>query len=81
MPRAKSAIDPLIRLLSYVVLPGLSLEINVRRRGRAHSYNKDLILKLHNLERTGRIFIKRIEKNYIRPNPINPARAITWRHT
>ena len=69
MPRAKSAIDPLIRLLSYVVPPRLSLEIDVRRRSRAHGYNKDPISKLRNLERTGRIRIERIEKNYISTQP------------
>ncbi len=76
---AESAIDPLIGWLSYVVPPRLSLEIDVRRRSRAHGYNKDLISKLRNLERAGRIRIERIEKNYIGPNPINPATAIVWR--
>jgi hypothetical protein len=76
---AESAIDPLIRSLSYVVPPRLSLEIDVRRRSRAHGYNKDLLSKLRSLERAGRIKIKRIEKNYIGPNPINPGTAIVWR--
>ncbi len=76
---AESAIDPLIRSLSYVVPPQLSLEIDVRRRCRAHGYNKDLISKLRSLERAGRIRIERIEKNYIGPNPINPGTAIVWR--
>lgn len=76
---AESAIDPLIRSLCYVVPPRLSLEIDVRRRSRSHGYNKDLISKLRNLERVGRIQIERIEKNYIGPNPINPATAIVWR--
>lgn len=75
---AQSAIDPLIRVLSYLLPPRLSLEIDVRRRSRAHGYNKDLISKLRNLERAGRIRIERIEKNYIGPNPINPATAIVW---
>jgi hypothetical protein len=76
---AESAIDPLIGWLSYVVPPRLSLELDVRRRSRAHGYNKDLIAKLRGLERAGRIRIERIEKNYIGPNPINPATAIVWR--
>ena len=76
---AESAIDPLIRSLSYVVPPRLSLEIDVRRRSRAHGYNKDLLSKLRSLERAGRILIERIEKNYIGPNPINPGTAIVWR--
>jgi len=76
---AESAIDPLIRLLSNVVPPRLSLEIDVRRRSRSHGYNKDLISKLRSLERAGRIRIERIVKNYIGPNPINPATAIVWR--
>jgi hypothetical protein len=76
---AQSAIDPLIRVLSYLLPPRLSLEIDVRRRSRAHGYNKDLISKLRSLERAGRIRIERIEKNYIGPNPINPATAIVWR--
>ena len=56
--------------------PRLSLEIDVRRRSRAHGYNKDLLSKLRSLERAGRIQIERIEKNYIGPNPINPGTAI-----
>jgi hypothetical protein len=76
---AQSSLNFLIQLLSWVVPPRLSLEIDVRRRSRAHGYNKDLISKLRNLERSGRIRIERIEKNYIAPNPINPATAIVWR--
>ncbi len=76
---AQSAIGPLIKSLSYIVPPRLSLEIDVHRRSRAHGYNKDLISKLRNLENAGRIRIERIEKNYIGPNPINPATAIVWR--
>jgi hypothetical protein len=76
---AESTIDPLIRSLSYVVPPRLSLEIDVRRRSRAHGYNKDLLSKLRSLERAGRILIERIEKNYIGPNPINPGTAVVWR--
>jgi hypothetical protein len=76
---ADSTIDPLIRSLCYLVPPRLSLEIDVRRRSRSHGYNKDLISKLRNLERVGRIHIERVEKNYIGPNPINPATAIIWR--
>lgn len=76
---AESAIDPLIAVLSYMVPPRLSLEIDLRRRSRASGYNRDLISKLRKLERSGRIRIERIEKNYIGPNPINPATAIVWR--
>ncbi|MGH6959450.1 MAG: hypothetical protein ACREE7_03110, partial [Dongiaceae bacterium] len=66
----------MIGWLSYVVPPRLSLEIDVRRRSRAHGYNKDLVSKLRGLERAGRIRIERIEKNYIGPNPLNPGTAI-----
>ena len=40
---------------------------------------EDLISKLRRLERTGRIRIERIEKNYVGPNPINPGTVIVWR--
>jgi len=76
---AESALGPLIGWLSYLMPPRLSLEIDLRRRSRASGYNKDLISKLRKLERAGRIRIERIEKNYIGPNPINPATAIVWR--
>jgi hypothetical protein len=76
---AESAINPLLELLLYVVPPRLSLEIDMRRRSRASGYNKDLVSKLHHLERAGQIRIERIEENYIGPNPINPATAIVWR--
>ena len=76
---AESGLDSLIRSLSYIVPPRLSLEIDVRRRSRSHGYNKNLISKLRSLERAGRIRIERIEKNYIGPNPINPGTAIVWR--
>jgi hypothetical protein len=76
---AGSALGPLIGWLSYLMPPRLSLEIDLRRRSRASGYNKDLVAKLRSLERAGRIRIERIEKNYIGPNPINPATAIVWR--
>jgi hypothetical protein len=77
--QADSAFGSLVGWLSYVVPPRLSLEIDVRRRSRAAGYNKNLISKLRALERAGRIRIERIEKNYIGPNPVNPATAIVWR--
>jgi hypothetical protein len=76
---AQSPLGPLIKSLSYVLPPRLSLEVDLHRRSRSHHYNKDLISKLRHLERAGRIRIERIEKNYIGPNPINPATAIVWR--
>jgi hypothetical protein len=76
---AESALGSLIGSLSYVVPPRLSLEIDLRRRSRASGYNKDLVARLRRLERSGRIGIERIEKNYIGPNAINPATAIVWR--
>ncbi len=76
---AESALGPLLGWLSYLMPPRLSLEIDLRRRSRASGYNKDLVSKLRGLERAGRIRIERIEKNYIGPNPINPATAIVWR--
>jgi len=76
---ADSAFGSVIGSLSYVVPPRLSLEIDLRRRSRASGYNKDLVSKLRALERAGRIRIERIEKNYIGPNPMNPATAIVWR--
>jgi hypothetical protein len=76
---AQSALGPLIGWLSYVMPPRVSLEIDTRRRSRASGYNKDLVSKLHRLERDARIRIERIEKNYVGPNPINPATAIVWR--
>ena len=76
---AQSAVDPVIRVLSYLLPPRLSLEIDVRRRSRAAGYNKDLIAKLRGLERAGRVRIERIEKNYVGPNRINPATAFVWR--
>ena len=76
---AESALGPLIGWLSYLMPPRLSLEIDLRRRSRASGYNKDLVAKLRSLERAGRIRVERIEKNYIGPNPINPATAIVWR--
>ncbi len=76
---AESALGPLIGWLSYLMPPRLSLEIDLRRRSRASGYNKNLISKLRGLERAGKIRIDRIEKNYIGPNPLNPATAIVWR--
>ncbi len=76
---AESALGPLIGWLSYLMPPRLSLEIDLRRRSRASGYNRDLVSKLRKLEGAGRIRIERIEKNYIGPNPINPATAIVWR--
>jgi len=76
---AESALGPLIGWLSYLMPPRLSLEIDLRRRSRASGYNRDLVSKLRKLERAGRVRIERIEKNYIGPNPINPATAIIWR--
>ena len=76
---AGTAAGPLIGLLSYIVPPGLSLEIDLRRRSRRTGYNLDLLPRLRALERAGRIRIERIEKNYIGPNPLNPGTAIVWR--
>jgi hypothetical protein len=76
---ADSVFDSLIRPLSYVVPPCLSLEIDIRRRSRASGYNKDLITRLRKLERSGRVRIENVAKNYVGPNPINPATAIIWR--
>lgn len=76
---ADSPFNLLVEPLSYLVPPRLSLEIDVRRRSRASRYNRDLISKLRRLERTGRICIEHLEKNYIAPNPLNPGTAIVWR--
>jgi len=76
---AQGALGPLIGGLSYVMPPRLSLEIDLRQRSRASGYNRDLVPKLRALERAGRIVIERVEKNYIGPNPLNPATAIVWR--
>jgi len=76
---AGSALGPLIGALSYVVPPRLSLEIDLRRRSRNSGYNRDLLPKLRALERGGRIRIERVVKNYVGPNPLNPATAIVWR--
>lgn len=76
---AESVFGPLVGALSYVVPPGLSFEVDVRRRSRSTRYNRDLVTKLRALERAGRIRIERIDKNYIGPNPLNPATAIVWR--
>jgi len=76
---AESELGPLIRWLSYLTPPGLSLEIDLHRRSRSSGYNRDLLPKLRHLERAGRICIERIEKNYIGPNPMNPATAIVWK--
>src|SRR5262249_22828477 len=75
---AESELGPLLRWLSYLTPPRLSLEIDLHRRSRASGYNRDLLSKLRHLERAGRIRIERIEKNYIGPNPMNPATAIVW---
>ncbi len=75
----QSAMGPLIGALSHVVPPRLSLEIDLRRRSRSTGYNKDLVGRLRRLESAGRIRIERIEKNYVGPNPLNPATAIVWR--
>src|SRR5262249_42886048 len=75
---AESELGPLIRWLSYLTPPRLSLEIDLHRRSRSSGYNRDLLSKLRHLERAGRIRIERIEKNYIGPNPMNPATAIVW---
>jgi len=76
---AETALGPLIGWLSYLMPPRLSLEIDLHRRSRASGYNRNLVAKLRSLERAGRIRIERIEKNYIGPNPINPATVVVWR--
>lgn len=70
---------PVIRALSYVMPPRLSLDIDMRRRSRSSGYNRDLMAKLRMLERAGRIRIERTMKHYVGPNPINPGTAIVWR--
>jgi hypothetical protein len=75
---AASPAGPLLGLLSRIVPPGLSLEIDVLRKTRSARYNADLIPRLRNLERAGRIRIERIEKNYVAANPLNPGAAIVW---
>jgi len=74
-----SALGPLMRWLSHLLPPRLSLEVDIRRRSRSHGYNQDLIPRLRRLERLGRIRIERIDKNYIGANPLNPGTAIVWR--
>jgi hypothetical protein len=69
----------LLQLLSWIVPPRLSLEIDLLRQSRSARYNADLVPKLRSLERAGRIRIERIEKNYIGANPLNPGTAIVWR--
>jgi hypothetical protein len=76
---AGTAAGPLIGLLSRIVPPRLSLELDMRRRSRATGYNANLLEMLRGLERARRIRIERIEKNYVGPNPLNPATAIVWR--
>ena len=76
---ADTAAGPLIGLLSRIVPPRLSLELDLRRRSRSTGYNVDLLPKLRALERAGRIRIERIEKNYVGTNPLNPGTAIVWR--
>lgn len=78
---AESTLGLLIGWLSYAMPPRVSLEIDLRRRSRSSGYNRDLISKLRALERADRIAIERIEKNYIGPNPMNPATAIVWRRS
>jgi hypothetical protein len=75
----QSPIGPLMGGLSHIVPPRLSLELDVRRRSRSTAYNKDLVGRLHGLERAGRIRLERIEKNYVGPNLLNPGTAIVWR--
>jgi hypothetical protein len=75
----QGAAGPVIGILSRVVPPRLSLELDVRRRSRSTAYNRDLIGRLRSLERAGRIRIERIAKNYVGPNPLNPGTAIVWR--
>jgi hypothetical protein len=75
----QGAAGPVIGVLSRVVPPRLSLELDVRRRSRSTAYNRDLIGRLRSLERTGRLHIERIAKNYVGPNPLNPGTAIVWR--
>ena len=75
----QGAAGPVIGVLSRIVPPRLSLELDVRRRNRSTAYNRDLIGRLRGLERAGRIHIERIAKNYVGPNPLNPGTAIVWR--
>jgi hypothetical protein len=72
-------IGTVVDALSYVMPPRLSLELDIRRRSRATGYNQDLIGRLRQLERAGRIRIERIAKNYVGPNPLNPGTAVVWR--
>lgn len=71
--------EPVMTALSWITPPTLSLAVEERRRTRAKRYNTDLVPRLRALERTGRIAIERIERNFVAPNPFNPGTVIVWR--
>ncbi|MGH6933710.1 MAG: hypothetical protein ACREEE_14905 [Dongiaceae bacterium] len=65
-------------VLSWIVPPGVSHEIDFRRRARRHGYNTNLVPLLRELERRGRIRIERIQKNLLGSNLLNPGTLIVW---
>lgn len=73
-----SSLGRLLDILTWVVPPKVSREIDFRRRARKHRYNTNLIPLLRDLERRGRIRIERIEKDIVGANPLNPGTLIVW---
>ena len=63
---------------TYIVPPGISLAVDVRRATRRRRYNVDLVDSLRALERAGRIAIERIEHDFTGVNPLTPGTAIVW---
>lgn len=64
---------------TWIVPPGISLHVDVRRTARRRRYNINLVESLRTLERAGRIVVERIEADLAGANPLTPGTVIVWR--